>query len=351
VSPLLAAVLLSLVSAVAYAAAAILQERLAVSLTTHGRRARLRALFASGRWWLALALQGAGALLHVVALGLGPLSVVQPLGVLTLVVAAPMAAVFVKRPVTGAGWRGILLTSGGLAGILLLTGASSGSTVVLDSGQQLALAAAVAAALVALAVTGVAGGRRNVRVRAVMLAAVAGIAYGAGSVYVKTAAESWDRLTLPGLLLLALVTTALAVTGLGASQASFRGAGLTAPLATTTVLNPVMAAMIGVLVLNEGFRYGTTGQLAAAAAGLVATWGLVRLSVDSTGRQSTGPVRVRPTAGAASYEPGSEGPHGRDVIPSPSLARAPAPTRTPVQQGVPLPPAIPGTQPPRLVAP
>lgn len=285
-NPLVAAILLSLISAVCYAAAAIMQERLAATVTVEGRHARMRALLASGRWWLAAALQGLGALLHVAALGLGPLTVVQPLGVLTLVLAAPMAAVFVKRPVTAAGWRGILLTSAGLAVILMLTGDASATSRTLSVVQQLSLAAAVAVGLALLVTAGVLLGRRTARLRSAALAVAAGIAYGTASVYVKSVADDWQRASALQLLFLLVVTASLATAGLATAQASFRGAGLTAPLATMTVINPVMAASVGILMLDEGFRYGLAGQLGAAAAGVVAAVGLVRLAAQSTGGRS-----------------------------------------------------------------
>ncbi|KIF02637.1 membrane protein, partial [Streptomyces sp. RSD-27] len=88
-SALALSVLLCLVSAVAYAGGAIVQEHVAVS--SPDRRA-LAPLQRPG-WWAAVALNGLGALLHVVALAYGPLSLVQPLGALTIVFALPMAAV------------------------------------------------------------------------------------------------------------------------------------------------------------------------------------------------------------------------------------------------------------------
>ncbi|MGW8375471.1 hypothetical protein [Streptomyces sp. ODS28] len=281
-NPLAAAALLQIVSAVCYAAAAIAQEHLATTVRAQHRWTRLRHLLASSRWWVAVALQGLGALLHTVALGVGPLTVVQPLGVLTLVLAAPMAAVFVKRPVGAAGWRGILLTSTGLAGILLLTGAQSSMPNVLSGSEQVGLAVGVAIALTVLIAAGAAAGWRLVVVRSLALATASGIAYGSASVYVKTLADTWKSLDALALLALILLIVALAVTGLGASQASYRGAGLTVPLATATVVNPVMAALVGTLMMGESFRFGLAGQLGAVAAGLVAALGLTLLAANSS---------------------------------------------------------------------
>ncbi|CAM5699485.1 hypothetical protein SVIOM74S_02860 [Streptomyces violarus] len=68
-SALALSVLLSLVSAFAYAGGAIVQERVAVS-SPDEQYAPLR----RPGWWAAVALNGLGGLLHVVALAYGPLA-------------------------------------------------------------------------------------------------------------------------------------------------------------------------------------------------------------------------------------------------------------------------------------
>jgi drug/metabolite transporter (DMT)-like permease len=288
VNALLAAVLLSLVSAVCYATAAIVQERLAAT-TPPSRYGLLR----SARWWGAVALNSLGAILHVGALGLGPLTVVQPLGVLTLVLAAPLAAVLVKRPVSAAAWHGIVIVSGGLAVLLVLTGSTPAHG--LGGAEQLTLAGTVACVLAVLLLTATTVGRRARMLRSVTLAATAGVAYGAASVFVKTVADSWSP-SLSGLLAtvpLLLLIGVLAAGGLAASQSSYRGGGLAAPLATMTVVNPAFAAAVGIVMLGESFRFGTAGAVGALAAGTVTAWGLVVLSADSAGR-GLRPSRRRP---------------------------------------------------------
>ena len=295
--PLLAPVLLALASALGYASAALVQERLAAT-TAPSRFGLLR----RPRWWAAAGLQSTGALLHVAALALGPLVVVQPLGVLTLVFAAPLAAVVVKRPVGAAGWRGILLVTLGLVGVLLLTGAGRGGP---GSGDELRWAAgAVAALLVLLTVPAKAlgrrtgggghGARRRAVTRSVLLAAASGTAHGAASFFVKTAVEEPSLRSLLAAAPLVALVAVLAVSGLALSQAAYRGGGLSAPLATTTVANPVLAATAGVLLLGEGFRFGTAGAAGAVCAGAGAAWGIAVLARESA-RERGGPchgVRV-----------------------------------------------------------
>lgn len=66
----LLAVALSLVSAVAYAAAAVAQERLASR--TVGTDSGVLRLLGTGAWWGSVLLNASAALLHVAALKYGP---------------------------------------------------------------------------------------------------------------------------------------------------------------------------------------------------------------------------------------------------------------------------------------
>ncbi|WP_037649740.1 DMT family transporter [Streptomyces flavidovirens] len=273
-SALALSVLLALVSAVAYAAGAIVQER--VASTTPRPCAPSR----HGAWWAAVALNGLGALLHVGALAYGPLSLVQPLGALTIVFALPMAAVFVRRGAGAAAWRGAVMASAGLAGLLSLTGTADARS--LGGGERTALALVTSCAVAVLFV--VARRVRGAVVRSILLATAAGAAFGIASVFTKTVAVDWSAsggfgaLTgqLPGLLTIA----GLAAAGMMLSQAAYRGAGLAAPLATVTVANPVVAAAVGITLFGEHFRYGVTGTALALGCGVVAAGGLILLTTE-----------------------------------------------------------------------
>ncbi|WP_030825334.1 DMT family transporter [Streptomyces hygroscopicus] len=271
-------VLLALASAVCYAAGAILQEHVAAT-TPRLASAPLR----RGSWWAAVTLNGAGAALHVIALAYGPLSVVQPLGALTIVFALPMAAVFVRRPVGASGWRGALLATVGLAGLLSLTG--SARAQALTERQGLWLIVVTVAGIVVLA--GAARLLRAPGIRSVLLATCAGAAFGVSSVFTKNVAVEWTwdawQDALPGLVMIGL----LASSGVLLSQASYRGAGLASPLATATVVNPVVATAVGLAALGEHFRHGTPGTLLALLAALVASTGLVMLTVHNVEAEAT----------------------------------------------------------------
>ncbi|MGW8763686.1 DMT family transporter [Streptomyces sp. NPDC055815] len=270
-SPLMLSVALALASAVAYAAAAIVQERVAAS-AAGPRYAPLR----SPAWWVSVLLNGVGASLHVAALAYGPLSLVQPLGALTIVFALPMAALFVGRRAGGRAWRGALMATVGLAGLLSLTGGAEARS--LSDGERWLLAGTTFAAVAVLFTAAHLVGRSVLR--SVVLAAAAGVSFGMASVLTKSVAEEWTASAPLAEWTGLLVLSAFAVTGLLLSQASYRGAGLAAPLATVTVVNPVVAAAVGVTLFGESFRYGAAGTVAALICGAVAAGGLVQLTLD-----------------------------------------------------------------------
>ncbi|MCP3767988.1 MULTISPECIES: DMT family transporter [unclassified Streptomyces] len=276
-SALASSVLLSFVSAVAYAGGAIVQERVAASSPVE-RYAPLR----RPDWWAAVALNGLGGLLHVVALAYGPLSLVQPLGALTIVFALPMAALFVGRRAGATAWRGALMATAGLAGLLSLVGAADAQS--LGTAQRVAAVLATAAAVVAL-MAAARTVRRHPAVRGILLAVASGIAFGMSSVFTKTVAVDWTDGVSAGDVPSLAVIGVLGTAGLLLSQAAYRGAGLAAPLATLTVVNPVVAAAVGITMFGETFRYGATGTALALSCGVVAAGGLILLTTERLARE------------------------------------------------------------------
>ena len=267
------AVLLSVWSAGCYATAAVVQERLAA----RGHRGL-------GGWAASVGLTLFGGATHTVALGFGTVGVVQALGTLTLVLALPIAAVRSRTPITPGAWRDAGFTVAGL--VLLMSLAEQPATpAALSSAATRYLALGTVAAVAGLTVL---AWQSTVPVaRSLLLAGASGVAFGVSSVVTKAVLESF---TVPG----AAAVAVLAVTGYLLGQASYRGGGLAAPLAMVSVANPVVAATVGMLVLGEGFRSGTTGVVLAVAAGVVSAIGVAALS-----RRTTAPVRHTPVPAPA----------------------------------------------------
>ncbi|ARX87732.1 MULTISPECIES: DMT family transporter [Streptomyces] len=269
-SATLLAVLLSLVSAAAYATAAVAQQRLAARIADTG--GRVVRLLGSGAWWASVGLNASAALLHVAALKFGPLTLVQPLGALTLVAAVPLGARLAGRRVSPPEWRGTGLTLIGL-GVLLLT--ASGP----EPDDTLSLPEAVAVAGVTMAVVGLLtrpGTRPGLR-----HATASGFASGVASALTQTVTVAATDRSGPVLdaqvVVVALLVAAFAVGGLFLSQTAYRG-GLGAPLAVVTLANPVAAAAIGIALLGERLRGGAGGVLLAVTGALIAAYGVVVLT-------------------------------------------------------------------------
>ncbi|MFJ9742099.1 DMT family transporter [Streptomyces sp. NPDC101166] len=354
-SALALSVLLSLVSAVAYAAGAIVQERVAESSPAE-QYAPLR----RPGWWAAVALNGSGGLLHVVALAYGPLSLVQPLGALTIVVALPMAALFVGRKAGATAWRGAIMATVGLAGLLSLVGAADAQS--LNTAQRVGAAVVTGGAVAALTAAGRAA-HRHPAVRSMLLATGAGVAFGMSSVFTKTVAVDWSDGVSAGDVPSLAVIGALATAGMLLSQASYRGAGLAAPLATLTVVNPVVAAAVGITMFGETFRYGSMGTVLALGCGVVAAGGLILLTTErlAAEQQEAAPVGVPGAVdGARSVGTAVPGPRAVEAaVPGPRAVEAAVP-RSQGSRGVsavpppgtrrPIPVAAPGTREPVAVA-
>jgi hypothetical protein len=122
------------------------------------------------------------------------------------------------------------------------------------------------------------------------------------SVFTKTVAVDWtDGVTVSDLPSLAVIGV-FATAGMLLSQASYRGAGLAAPLATLTVVNPVVAAAVGITMFGETFRYGTTGTALALSCGVVAAGGLILLTTERLARTAETETAAE-TESAAEPEP------------------------------------------------
>ncbi|MGW0883628.1 hypothetical protein [Streptomyces sp. NPDC002671] len=264
----LAAVALSLVSAVAYALAAVAQERLA----SRNADAGLVRLLSTGAWWSAVGLNAVAALLHVIALKYGPLTVVQPLGALTLVAAVPLGARAAGRRVTSAEWRGTALTLLGLAA-LLVSASGPAPERALTLTEALAVAGTTATLVGLLARPGARPGLRH--------ATASGFASGVASALTQTVTVAATDRSGPVLsvevIVVAVLVAAFATGGLLLSQTAYRE-GLGAPLALVTLANPVAAAVIGLTLLGQGLQGGPAGILLALAGAGLASWGVIVLT-------------------------------------------------------------------------
>ncbi|WP_162606623.1 DMT family transporter [Jiangella asiatica] len=236
-------------------------------------------MVARHRLWSSVCLTGAASSLHVCALHFGPLTVVQPLGVLSLAFALVLSAVLVERRVSRREWTGMALSMAGLAGLLLFTSPTRPRSE-LTSPQIGALTSAVVLLVVTAVVTARRLHLRPVR-RSLLYALAAGVTFGVSSamtqtVTIRVADTGWTGVLNPA----SVVVVAFAGGGLAVARTAYRG-GLGAPLATATIVNPVTAAAIGIGLLGERFEGGPGSVAVAVAAAVVAGTGVVLLARGS----------------------------------------------------------------------
>jgi drug/metabolite transporter (DMT)-like permease len=260
------AVVLAVASAFCYALSAVLQEREA-SRQQAGGLALMARLVRRRGWWAAIAATIVGALLHLAAVGTGPLVVVQPIGVSTLVIALVIGSRMGRSPVPARSWVGAACVVTGLPAVLaavppdaLRTGNRLGGAA---GYWQVAVVLATIVA-VALAVALLLGRVRRRRGAAVAYAVAAAVCFGFTS---ATAKSIWlGHLDVQRVVVGLVVVTG----GLLLAQHAYRDGGLGAPLAILTLLDPLTACAVGMLVLGEPF--GTTPfTLALGVAGGIVT--------------------------------------------------------------------------------
>jgi drug/metabolite transporter (DMT)-like permease len=256
-----AAVLVALLSAGCYAASAVLQERQTARNRGAGATTLVRRLARQPLWWLAVATTLTGAGLHVVALKLGPLTVVQPVAVTTLVLALPLGAAVVGRRVRRRDWAAAAAVVAGLVPVVLAAPRHAHPTH-LPASLQAAAAASVLALVLGLLVLAT---RLPRPAASVARAAAAATAFATASAMARTALTGAASLPLAVPL-----TGAFAVGGFVVAQLAYRDGGLGGPLATLTLVEPLFASVLGVALLGE--RLQVTPALAVlGSVGLVST--------------------------------------------------------------------------------
>jgi drug/metabolite transporter (DMT)-like permease len=250
----------ALISAMCYAIAAVLQQREAARHDKHGLEL-IFDLLRRPRWWLAVTSTVTGATLHVVALHFGPLTLVQPLGVSALVLALPLGAWFGGRKVLRAEWAAAGAVVLGLLAVLTLAPRHVPPPTVPPMALAVAVASVLAFLLLCVLVSTWLPRKAAPVVRAVGSAACFGFA------------SAMARLVVAGegpILFPMIACAVFAVTGMLMIQAAYRDGGLGAPLATCTIVDPVTASFIGIVLLGEHLRLGIAGG-AVGFAGLAAT--------------------------------------------------------------------------------
>jgi glycosyltransferase involved in cell wall biosynthesis len=252
------AVLCALLAAALFAAAATRQHHEVGGLAVEGApelRALARLLRSPG-WWAGTASAAGGSLLHVVALSLAPLAVVQPLGVFSLV----LTVVFSRRARDRRVLAAVVLVLAGVTGFVTLAAFTTTDTsITWSAAESVAVGGLALAAVVWFA-----------RASCAVLSGAAAVLFGLGSAVVHAA------VTQP--LAAAALLGGQALLVLAAGGVVLHRAYAAGPAAvvvgTTTVLDPLTAVAVSAVAFGEAPHLSTAVVVPAAAAALLALAGV-----------------------------------------------------------------------------
>lgn len=293
----------ALVGSVFLAGGAILQQRGvakgdATASASGARRGRLQSILGlvkSPTWLLGTGMLAFAIVIQLFSLYLAPLTVVQPLGAFALVVTAFMNARLTKSRLPAAAFRAILLCVAGI-GLFVGVAAVTTTTAPIDNLQLLIVILILAAIVIVLVLVHIIQRKNSHRLFYVV---GAGVLFG----FVATLAKSLitrvqtifatgfhlvaaDWLTVGcviGLILAALLGSYFV-------QISYSSGSPDIVVAGLTVIDPIVGVTVGIAVLGEASQAPAWAAVAFVVAGLIAIFGVIRLSRHKVSVPTKGPV-------------------------------------------------------------
>lgn len=276
----LPAVILAAIAACGYAVGARLQHGAVHDTVARGGlglRGGLR-LVRNNRWLMGLACLAFGAALHALSLGLAPLSVVQPVGVLALPIAVLLGAREEGRRITElhrTALAGVFAATGGVSMFVVLAVGSATSTPVTTE------AAGSAIRLVALLVLllGIIGLLSNDRMRCLAYATGCAVAYGLVSMLTRAVSQqvtSWQFADIAVRPVLGIVVAVLV--GGWLLQHAYASGPPDLVVACLTVIDPMVAVGLGIGLLGEADSVGFGTAVGEALCAAIACAGVFALA-------------------------------------------------------------------------
>ena len=254
---------LALLAAFCFALAATLQQKgaLGVGEISLSDPRSLLGLATQKTWLLGTAVLLVGYAFQAGALDRGRLAVVQPLLVTTIVFALPLGYFLTHQHVGRREIAGAIVVVLGLA-LFTVLGDPAGGNDNAPADEWAIAVVIVAVACVALVLL---GGRGTLERKAGMYGAAAGLLYGLSASLCKPTVELLHSDGVEGVLS-SWEFYAFAVAGIMAfviQQVSL-GTGRLAPsVATTSVMNPIVSVLIGIILLDEVLEQPTWHKVLA----------------------------------------------------------------------------------------
>ncbi|HLI55374.1 MAG TPA: DMT family transporter [Acidimicrobiales bacterium] len=274
-------IVLALAAAALFAVAAVLQQE--STLTVDPEKSLtlglLVDLFRRPKWLLGGLCMVGGFALQALALAFGPIAVVQPVVVTELAFAIPFGILRRHRKAGPREWAGIFAVMSGVSVFILAASPASG--VQNPPGRDWIASLVPVAAVAAVAVF--AGAARRGPARAMFLGAAAGISFGMLSVLTKAAAHLISKDVTKALTTWQVYATiGVGIVALVVSQSAYQAGPLAWSMPFVGVLEPLVAVVIGDIVLDEQIRLSEASFALELLAAAVACAGILLLTTSQT---------------------------------------------------------------------
>jgi hypothetical protein len=291
------AVVAALTAAFCFAQASLVQQTVArASGADEVLRLRLLLDLARRPLWLAgIGLDALSFFILAVALGFGPLALVQPLASLDVLFVLPLIARRQHRRLTLGDGIGAAAVAAGIAVFLVIATPSGGTSVPgLTAWAPVFVGAALLSGLAALA-----GLRVEGKARVIWFAVAAGAMYG---VLDSLAKATVDVVAHRGLGVMATwepwALLAAGITGALLGQSAFSSGALSLSLPVIGTLSPITAVIIGATVFGEHLASSPWQLAVQLGGGALAVTGIFLLSRSSiVAAETTEPQQERVPAG------------------------------------------------------
>ena len=273
---------LTLLAALGFAAAAVAQEAAAARQDSGsaGEGSFLLQLLRRPLWLVGLFAYITAYGLQVWAVSLGPVVIIQPLIAAQLVFSLVLGSVFMGRKAGVWEWLGAVAVTIGLAGFIVGTDPSPGNPDATLPAWLTASGATSLAVVLAL----VAGSRTQGALRSALYGPAAGLCWGFMIVLMKSVTHSlgesdgWSAFTtlLSRPFVYGLIGTAIG--GFLLLQKAFQAGSLTNALVSYTLVEIVLAVLLGIVLFGEKPHSDALSLGITAAASILMIAGIVSLA-------------------------------------------------------------------------
>lgn len=277
------AIILSLLAAVALAFGAQFQND---SIEKNSEKAKgekhgiglgsLIKLLRNPRWLGGMSFLAAGALCQITALTMAPLIVVQPIGALALVITSLLNARSTGSKINRPTWIAIALCTGGIGTFVALATGIAQEQKELSDGNLIVLLGIVSVIVVVFAILFFATGRKA---NALTYILGAGILYGFVATFIKAVIQRLYQSHFEWLTI-ACVLAAIGAIALGGwfVQNAYASGPPDLVIAGLTVVDPMIAVSIGIVVLGEAANASQLVMVIFILSGATAALGVWLLS-------------------------------------------------------------------------